>query len=119
MTSSGRKGWELAIDADGIIVGDDGSVRFTGRYRKELTDYFAMAGIDIQTIKTKEAYLEARRAASPYFDQWVASIVESGTPSTERRLLLATVSGDTREARKLKIQLDSERATKKKPQKGG
>ena len=119
MTISDEEGWELAIQADGIIIGDDGSVRFTGRYLQELTDYFATADIDIQTIKTKEDYLNARRAASPYFEQWIAKKVESGTLSTERSLLLATLKGDRREARKFKMKLDSERAAEKKPQEGG
>lgn len=114
-----KAGWERAIESDGIIVGDDGSVRFTSKHRAELAQYFAMAGIDISTITNKEEYLAARRAAAPYFDEWLQRTIGSKEQTLERQLLMATLKGDDAEAARLKIRLRTESIQKKGPRKGG
>jgi hypothetical protein len=90
-----------------------GSVRFSERRKKELRGYFAMAGINIDSIKTKKDYLEARQAASPYFEEWLESIVTSKPMTTERKMLLETLRGNDAEVARLKIRLETERLAKK------
>ena len=48
-----------------------GNLRFTSQGLSELRLYFAMAGIDIRTIVTKDDYFKARQVASPYFLSWL------------------------------------------------
>lgn len=55
------------------LVDRNGNLRFTPNGIAELQDYFAMAGIHIKEIRTYQGYLNARRAASPYFLEWLES----------------------------------------------
>lgn len=105
--------WEAAQRADGLLIADDGSVRFSARRKEELKGYFARAGINIDTIKTKDDYLQARKAASPYFEEWLESIVTSKPMTTERKMLLETLRGNDAEVAKLKIRLETERLGRK------
>ena len=101
--------WQAALEADGLIIADDGSVRFTGRHKKEMASYFEMAGINIDDIKTKDEYVAARKAASPYFEEWLQSVVaKRGVgKNLERDLLLAVLAGDQESARKLRMRIDT------------
>ena len=107
MTSNGDDYFTAARSADGLIVCDDGSVRFSSKRKKELARYFAIAGINIDTIKTKDDYLAAREAASPYFLQWLESIVKQGEMTLERQLVIAILRDDREEEARLRTSLDT------------
>jgi len=66
---AGRSEIPLRVDREDrlMLIWTDGHVAFTEEGRRELAPYFARAGIDLGTIKTRKQYLEARRATSPYF----------------------------------------------------
>jgi hypothetical protein len=79
--------WKRAAEHDGVItVGE--RVRFTSRRRADLTSYFGFAGVDIGSIKTRADYVSARRAAAPYFAEWLMWRASRGTPSAERNRLI-------------------------------
>lgn len=118
--------WQAALEADGLILADDGSVRFTGRHKKEMASYFEMAGINIDDIKTKDEYVAARKAASPYFEEWLQSVIarRGVGRNLERDLLIAVLAGDQESARKLRMRIDSKAINqdpegKKNPRRGG
>lgn len=71
----------------------DGNLGFTERGRKELSPYFAMAGIDICTIKTIAEYQRARERASPYFMAWLEQRTVEWGDSYQFKLLKAVTLG--------------------------
>jgi hypothetical protein len=90
--------WSAQIEADGLLADADGRVRFTAARREDLRLLFALAGIDIRTIRTMDAYLRAREASRPYFGQWLSTIARRGPRTAERQLLIAIVEGDVADA---------------------
>jgi hypothetical protein len=100
--------WRAAVEHDGVLLGEEG-VRFTGRRRAALTSLFGLAGIDIRQVRTREQYVDARRAAAPFFQQWMEHVAASGEMTTERKLLLAVVQGDDGEVARLQSRLERER----------
>ena len=71
----------------------EGNLRFTEQGRKELTPYFAMAGIDIRIIKTAPEYQRAREKASPYFMAWLEQRTVEWGDSYQFKLLKAVTLG--------------------------
>jgi len=71
----------------------DGNLRFTEQGRKELAPYFAMAGIDIRTVKTVSEYQRAREIASPYFMAWLARRTTEWGDSYQFKLLKSVTLG--------------------------
>ena len=53
------------------IVDHDGNFRFTKNGLKEVAPLLAKAGINTHSIKTYEQYIKARKAASPYFLEYL------------------------------------------------
>lgn len=85
------------------------SITFSTEGRRELAPLFASAGIDIESIKSYQRYLEARRMASPFFMSHLKAIAEgdgSDAHKLERRALVALINDDPGYAR-LKRQLDT------------
>lgn len=104
--------WATLIELDGLIVGDDGSVRFTSKRKDELRELFGMAGIDIRKIKTKRHYIDAREAAKAHFMPFLERRARDGTMTTERRLLVAILEGNASEAERLQKEVEADRAKK-------
>lgn len=48
-----------------------GTIAFREEAKSELSEYFSLAGISLDSIKTYESYLEARKKASPYIKEWL------------------------------------------------
>jgi hypothetical protein len=90
---------------DGVLIGPDGAIRLTARRRSELTHWFALAGINLASIRTIDEYIAARERAAPYFDEWLRQLVRSGPPSLERDLLMACVEGDDAQVARLRLRL--------------
>lgn len=101
--------WETLIELDGLIIGDDDSVRFTSKRKDELTELFGMAGIDIRDIKTKGQYIHARERAKAHFMPFLERRARDGTMTKQRRLLLAVLEGDKDTAEALEKQILSDR----------
>ena len=75
------------------LTGINGKLRFTRHGRRELGPYFAMAGIDINVIKTEDEYFKARRQASPYFLEWLKMRAGSWPNTEQFQLLKSTLMG--------------------------
>ncbi|MCG8074815.1 MAG: hypothetical protein JAY75_01050 [Candidatus Thiodiazotropha taylori] len=84
-----------------------GQFRFTDEGLKELRPYFAKAGININAIKTKENYLMARQAASPWFMEHMRQLAEEGSKNTlEDQALISIFSGDPQKTEALFAKLE-------------
>ena len=70
-----------------------GNLRFTDKGLSELRPYFAMAGVDINKISTVDAYYQARRAASPYFLEWMNLRAKNWPDSEQFQLLKNALTG--------------------------
>lgn len=70
-----------------------GRIRFTEEGLRELGPYFARTGIDIASITTLKAYLDARRAAAPYLMEHLRSIAAHGRMTPARQALIAVIEG--------------------------
>jgi hypothetical protein len=81
-----------------------GNIRFKKEYQSDLKEYFLMAGILIDDIKTIEHYKIARDNARPFFDSYLHKIA-AGKPgekaSYERQALIAIAKGDYEESESL------------------
>lgn len=67
------------------IVDEDGNFRFTEVGLESQTPLLAKAGIDACTIKTYAQYIQARKAASPYFIEYLQEETDKqldGKPDT-------------------------------------
>ncbi|MEJ2622871.1 MAG: hypothetical protein P8163_22345 [Candidatus Thiodiazotropha sp.] len=84
----------------------DGNLRFTEQGRKELTPYFAMAGIDIRTITTVPEYQQAREMASPCFMAWLQRRAAEWGESYQFKLLKAATLGTPEDIEQALNQLD-------------
>ena len=76
-----------------FIADTDGNIRFTNTGLKEFQTYFAKAGVNIQEIKTIDAYNQARLAASPGFDSRLKQRASSWPNSPQFTLLKTAVFG--------------------------
>lgn len=90
------------MDNHNFLTDEAGNLRFTREGLRELTPYFAKAGIDIQNINTLEAYYQARKQASPFFMEWLAERA-SGWPDSDQFDLLRTATFGTPEDVEKKI----------------
>ncbi|HEB94377.1 MAG TPA: hypothetical protein ENI94_13150 [Gammaproteobacteria bacterium] len=88
------------------LSGLSGRLRFTALGRKELAPYFAMAGIDIRTIKTVPEYQRAREMASPYFTAWLERRTVEWGDSYQFKLLKAATLGRAEDIEQALNQLD-------------
>ena len=77
------------MDSSYYLVDEAGNLRFTPEGLAELTSYFALAGINIHTIKSVDAYHQARLHAAPYFIDWLADQTREW-PNTDQYQLLKT-----------------------------
>lgn len=84
------------MDNHYYLIDEAGKLRFTQEGLRELTPYFAKAGIDIHDINTLNAYYQAREQASPFFTERVAERA-SGWPDTDQFDLLRTAIFGTSE----------------------
>jgi len=67
------------------IVDEQGNFRFTSTGLDSLAPLLAKAGIDAKHIKTYAEYIQARKAASPYFMEYLQEETEKrlkGKPDT-------------------------------------
>lgn len=97
----GFEWWRTMIEADGLVVSEDGRVRFSSSRREDLRILFGLAGIDIATIRTMEQYVRARDASRPFFGQWLSHVSRRGRMTEQRRLLIGIVEGNVEEAKAL------------------
>ncbi len=65
-----------------------GTIAFNSEVKSELAEYFSMAGINLDSIKTHDDYLQARKEASPYFWEWIKSKTEDWPEDNEQYQLL-------------------------------
>ena len=105
--NSGIAALQTMIEVDGLLVSDDGRVRFTAQRREDLRSLFGLAGIDIRTIRTVDDYLTARARASPYLQKWIENIAKRGALTRERQLLMAVTRGDSGEVDRLRAALSA------------
>ena len=70
-----------------------GNLRFTSKGASELRPYFAMAGIDINNINTMDDYYQARKAASPYFMEWMNLRAKNWPDNDQFQLLKNALTG--------------------------
>ena len=79
------------------IFDEQGNFRFTRTGLENQSALFTMAGIDANAIKTYDDYLNARRAASPFFLEYLEWDTEErlkNTPdSLEKQAILSIVFG--------------------------
>ena len=85
-----------------------GQFRFTDEGLKELRSYFAKAGININTIKTKSDYYAARRACSHFLLEHLTEKASRAkySKTLEGQALIAAVSGDDAKLEMLLEKLD-------------
>lgn len=76
----------------GVVVGSDGRIRFTAVERPKIGRLFAKAGVNIDSIRTVEAYFRARQQSQCYFDDWLQAEIAMQPMSAERRALLYIIS---------------------------
>ena len=84
-----------------FIESTSGHFEFTDEGLRELKPYFAKAGINIELIKTKAEYFEARRAVSHLFEGSLQKIASDGSSTLERRALMAAVGDSEQEFEEL------------------
>lgn len=65
-----------------------GTIAFCEEAKSELSEYFSMAGINIDSIKTHDDYLPARKKASAYFMEWLSLKAEEWPDDNEQYALL-------------------------------
>lgn len=65
-----------------------GTIAFCEEAKSELSEYFSLAGICLDSIKTYEDYLAARRKASPHFMEWLSLKAEQWPKDNEQYALL-------------------------------
>jgi len=87
----------------------DGRIAFTALGHAYYALYFAFAGIDLRTIKTKADLLRAECAAFPSLDGYLLQRLRSGSQSLERRALRAIVQGDDAAFERALRQLETRR----------
>ncbi|HID81754.1 MAG TPA: hypothetical protein EYP51_05195 [Thiotrichales bacterium] len=90
-------------------VGPDNRVRFTQLGKKEMAPLFAMAGININSVKTISELKQAYKAAGPYVGQHHLNIAQKGKPSRERDALIAVTKGNYEEADRIIGQLQQKK----------
>jgi hypothetical protein len=88
-------------------IENEGRLTFTEQGIAEYRRYFGKAGIEIRTIKTLEAFQQARQAASPFFEDHLLAKVKAGDKTLERRLLIAIAEGNQAEINHLERVLDA------------
>ena len=71
-----------------FLKSTNGTIAFNSEAKRELTEYFSMAGVNIESIKTYEDYLKARKKASPYFKEWLLFRAEEWPEENEQYRLL-------------------------------
>lgn len=65
-----------------------GTIGFTIEAKADLSEYFSLAGIRLDSIRTYEDYLAARKKASPYFMEWLSLRAEQWPKDNEQYALL-------------------------------
>ena len=76
-----------------FFTDESGNLRFTRQGRQEYGPYFASAGIDINAIRTLDAYYSAREAAAPFFLESLAERAATWPDTDEYTLLRTVISG--------------------------
>ncbi len=94
------------MDTTYYLIDELGNLRFTGEGLDELTAYFAKAGINIHTIKTLDAYHQARVQASPYFFDWLADQTREWPDTDQYHLLKTALFGTAEELEKATQRFD-------------
>lgn len=84
--------------SDCFTSGPESRIRFIETGKKEVAPLFAMAGVDINTIKTIDELKQAYEISSPHMGQHHLNIAQNGKPSMERNALIAVVKGKYEEA---------------------
>jgi hypothetical protein len=79
------------------IEDQQGNLRFTQQGRENLAPLFAMAGISIDSIKTKTDYLLARQACEPYFMEYLAQKTANWPDTLIYRCMGAAIFGTQEE----------------------
>lgn len=71
-----------------FLKSTNGTIAFNSEAKHELAEYFSMAGINLDSIKTHDDYLRARKKASPYFMEWLSLRAEQWPKDNEQYTLL-------------------------------
>ena len=80
------------LTSDFFTIDKNGMIHFTPEGETEYRSYFEYAGIDFDSIKTKQDYLEARRIASPYLFPWMEKEAMTLPDTLERKWLLSCIT---------------------------
>ena len=81
------------LELPGVLVGSDGQIAFTVGEKQRIGRLFAMAGINIDSVRTVEAYIRARQRSQCFFDDWLQAEIAMKPMCPERRALLKVISG--------------------------
>lgn len=82
------------LTSEHYLVSTNGQIKFTDAGLEWFRPYLAYAGIDIRTIKTWDAFVEARSRAAPYFMKRLADHVKSLPTGGEYDLLRSIMLDD-------------------------
>ena len=91
------------MESQDYIVDDQGNFRFTKVGLESQTPLLAKAGINAGSIKTYKAYIQARKAASPYFMEYLQEETEArleGKPDTLEWQAIRSIAFGTIEEQK-------------------
>lgn len=65
-----------------------GTIAFCEEEKSELSEYFSLVGIRLESIKTYEDYLVARKKASRHFMEWLLLRAEQWPKDNDQYALL-------------------------------
>ena len=103
-------------DSTDYIVDDRGNFRFTKEGLESQASLLRKAGIDARSIKTFDQYLQARKASSPYFDEYLREMVDEDLAKDpdclERQLIRAVIYGDKAQQKIIIDKIDRKKALK-------
>lgn len=103
-------------DSTDYIVDDQGNFRFTRQGLKLQAPLLRKAGIDARSIKTFEQYLQAQKAAMPYFSEYLQEFADQSLAENpdclEHQLLHAILCGDEARQKMIKAKMDRKKTLK-------
>lgn len=86
-------------------VDDAGLITFTELGTKEFGKLFCKGGVDIQSIKTENDYLLARKKCSQYFMEWMNDEASAWPINAEFNLLRTALFGTTEDTKRESVNL--------------
>jgi len=86
-------------------VDESGSITFSDEAIKDFGELFRKEGIDIQSIKTENDYLLARKKCNQHFMEWMDDKASAWPVNAEFDLLRTALFGTTEDAKRESVNL--------------